>query len=59
MQGFEKESFFKENGITFSKPNSNFKAKKFKNRPTFGTLKDLHDNSEKFTLILGDSVTFE
>tara|TARA_B100000963_G_scaffold361409_1_gene396605 strand:- start:3082 stop:4077 length:996 start_codon:yes stop_codon:yes gene_type:complete len=63
MQGFEKEAFLKENGITFSKPNRSFKVfGKNSKTDQFGfriPLRDFsYDNSKKFTLILGDSVTF-
>ena len=63
LQGYEKEAFYFENGIIFSKPNNTFKvfgkkSKTDKNGFRIPLNNFSYKNEKKSILILGDSVTF-
>ena len=63
LQGYDKDAFFSENNITFSKPNRTFKVfgKKVQtDQNGFRIPLDnfTYDKKENFILVLGDSVTF-
>ena len=62
LQGYEKEAFYFENGIIFSKPNNTFKvfgkkSKTDKNGFRIPLNNFSYKNEKKSILILGDSVT--
>ena len=63
LQGYEKEAFYFENGIIFSKPNNTFKvfgkkSKTDKNGFRIPLKNFSYKNEKNSILILGDSVTF-
>lgn len=63
LQGYDKNAFYFENDIIFSRPNNSFKVFGVNSRTDSNgfriPLNNLsYDEDESFTLILGDSVTF-
>ena len=63
LQGFNKQDFYFENGIIFSKPNNFFKVSGVNSRTDNNGFRIpinnfSYDKDKSFTLILGDSVTF-
>ena len=63
LQGYDKQAFYSENGMTFSKSNNTFKVFGIESKTDINgfriPLKNyLYDNGKNSILILGDSVTY-
>ena len=63
LQGYDKQAFYSEHGITFSKPNNTFKVFDIKSKADINGFRIplqnyLYDNRKNSILILGDSVTY-
>lgn len=63
LQGYDKQAFYSEKGITFSKPNKTFKVFGIKSKTDINGFRIplqnyLYDNRKNSILILGDSVTY-
>jgi len=63
LQGYDKQAFYSESGITFSKPNKTFKVFGIKSKTDINGFRIplqnyLYDKRKNSILILGDSVTY-
>lgn len=63
LQGYDKQAFYSEKGITFSKSNNTFKVFGIKSKTDINGFRIplqnyLYDNTKNSILILGDSVTY-